>query len=503
MTRINGGLTSGVTPPALGSPIGSNISGGWNGFWGGAESGQPPYAGPAPIVGPPNGALRPTPQAYTMNSSMPASGGSTYGPLPAPTSSYQWSSAPGGGPTGATYSPFPSIPSAYTSGATYSPQTGAPPSNGYSGAYSPSLFSSSGPASAPPSQLPIGSVVPGFGTITSYAGLTPFYNGQTMQQYIDQSNQAINGPNAPAVGTGSPYNAAQQTNLSMPESPTLTANVPYSQAGSPPNYAQPKPPINDWNFPVPNNTNPAMDIGAPTNYEWFNGGWIPSAFPGQTSLASSGGNSFGGEGNGPQVTVPAGGGNDTVPAGGGPGITLMPSGGGDQLTNGSPLSSALNSLASGQPGQSSLTATPATTPYTVYTPQQTQDAVNQAVALAQQQANPYWMAVQTMRPGTGLSAGNFAEVAPAVAQDLAQGALAQQQIPFEQQLANQTNLLGGQVLQSAGANQLAGIGQNLSNLYNSALAQDYGLGINNAQFGLSNQMQQQNLLAQLMGNMMG
>lgn len=99
------------------------------------------------------------------------------------------------------------------------------------------------------------------------------------------------------------------------------------------------------------------------------------------------------------------------------------------------------------------------TPSSVYTPQQTQQQVNNQIALGQQAADPRFAMKGFTRPGMSQDQGTFAAALPQIGQSLFQGQSAAAQTPLNDNLANQQNLLAGQVSQS---NEALGLGNALS-----------------------------------------
>lgn len=103
-------------------------------------------------------------------------------------------------------------------------------------------------------------------------------------------------------------------------------------------------------------------------------------------------------------------------------------------------------------------------PTGVYSPQQTQWGVNQALATGAQNADPRYQMKQFGRPGVSQDAGTLAAALPGMAQ--AQSGAQQQaaQIPLQDAVANQNQLLQGQVASSTAgsglANALAGTYEN-------------------------------------------
>lgn len=390
--------------------------------------------------------------------------------------------------------PYPGDPGATT------PNGGnvnAPPSsNPYYGPTNPAYPIGGGPGPYPAAPI---TGLPG-GSPTPISGYPPPSNTPGYPPSLGYPPDYGGGPQNPYLGTpGSPSLGSAPSNPMGDTSPYGTSPYsPYSYPTSSPDAGSTPSSIGTTNASPgtfdPNSTAVnAPDSSSP--YGWSPYGYIPGGgdtYPmqgyGGLTLPGDYGAPTGPTGaaqtpnttpNAPQVPLPA---PPSLPGSSGPGAApSLP-------TPGAP---------------STINAFPYAQPYSVFTPQQTAEQANLAVADSQRAANPYALAVQTMRPGTGLSAGNYAAVMPQVAQDLSQGALAQQQIPFQNALANQSNLLSGQILQNQGYNQLSSIGQNLQSLYNSALSQDYGMGLNNAQYGLGQQISQQTLLAQLAAGLLG
>lgn len=84
-------------------------------------------------------------------------------------------------------------------------------------------------------------------------------------------------------------------------------------------------------------------------------------------------------------------------------------------------------------------------PTGIYSPQQTQQAMHQGVANAQQGANMPWLQSQMRRPGMSVnSPATQSRALPQFAGALAQGNEAQWAIPMEDMIANASHLLQGQ-----------------------------------------------------------
>ena len=98
-------------------------------------------------------------------------------------------------------------------------------------------------------------------------------------------------------------------------------------------------------------------------------------------------------------------------------------------------------------------------PQSVYTPEQTQYAVNQAVADARSQANPRWQEKQFQTAGRSTDAGTLSAAAPQIGSQLENANAAMGMLPLQDYITNQNNLLGGQINQdneSLGQSQLLG-----------------------------------------------
>lgn len=102
------------------------------------------------------------------------------------------------------------------------------------------------------------------------------------------------------------------------------------------------------------------------------------------------------------------------------------------------------------------------TPQSIYTPQMTQQAVNQATAT--NTPDMRWAMKQNMRPGTSRSAGSMAAAMPGFSGDILTGNKAQAEIPLLDEIANQKHLLGGQVAREDQALSLANLMSRLNSL---------------------------------------
>lgn len=111
------------------------------------------------------------------------------------------------------------------------------------------------------------------------------------------------------------------------------------------------------------------------------------------------------------------------------------------------------------------------TPQSVYTPQDTRAATNQAIADSQMNANLRWLQKPYDKPGVSRSASQLALAIPQAQQYLSQGQLAAQQIPFSDATTNAQSLLRGQTGRDAEGLGLANVLSqfNASNMgYNTA-----------------------------------
>jgi hypothetical protein len=97
------------------------------------------------------------------------------------------------------------------------------------------------------------------------------------------------------------------------------------------------------------------------------------------------------------------------------------------------------------------------TPQTVYQPQDTRAATNQAIADAQMNANLRWLQKPYDKPGVSRSASQLALAIPQAQQYLSQGQLAAQQIPFSDATTNAQSLLRGQTGRDAEGLGLANV----------------------------------------------
>lgn len=85
------------------------------------------------------------------------------------------------------------------------------------------------------------------------------------------------------------------------------------------------------------------------------------------------------------------------------------------------------------------------TPTGIYSPQQTQQAMHQGVASAQQGANMPWLQSQMRRPGMSVnSPATQSRALPTYAGALAQGQEAQWAIPMQDMIANAQHMLSGE-----------------------------------------------------------
>lgn len=134
-------------------------------------------------------------------------------------------------------------------------------------------------------------------------------------------------------------------------------------------------------------------------------------------------------------------------------------------------------------GQSSVTTS--ITPGTIYSPQATQHAVNQARATAAMNANPLFAQKQFDRPGLSRSAGTMAAAIPTIADALAAGRSAATALPFADASANAAHLLAGQTARDQEGLGLAGINQSLS-----AMMQNFDQGQKQQQYSLLMQLLQ-------------
>ena len=105
-------------------------------------------------------------------------------------------------------------------------------------------------------------------------------------------------------------------------------------------------------------------------------------------------------------------------------------------------------------------------PANVYSPTDTQHAVNQAMAQGQMQADPYSAIKQFDRAGVSRSAGTLARALPSMAQGQTAAAFAPGQIGLSDATTNAQNMLAGQTGRDAEGLGLAGILAKQNNLAN-------------------------------------
>lgn len=94
-------------------------------------------------------------------------------------------------------------------------------------------------------------------------------------------------------------------------------------------------------------------------------------------------------------------------------------------------------------------------PRSIYTPQQTAVARNQAVADAHKRGNLNYAMKQFDRPGISRGAQSIYRAMPKVANAYSDAAMASAAIPLADEAANQQNMLRGQIAQGLEFNQLA------------------------------------------------
>jgi len=129
------------------------------------------------------------------------------------------------------------------------------------------------------------------------------------------------------------------------------------------------------------------------------------------------------------------------------------------------------------------------TPQTVYQPQDTRAATNQAIADSQMNANLRWLQKPYDKPGVSRSASQMALAIPQAQQYLSQGQLAAQQIPFGDATTNAQSILRGQTGRDAEGLGLA----NVLSQFNSS-----NMGFNTAQ-----NSSLLNLISSLLGGSLG
>lgn len=111
-------------------------------------------------------------------------------------------------------------------------------------------------------------------------------------------------------------------------------------------------------------------------------------------------------------------------------------------------------------------------PSGIYSPQQTLEAVNQAVASQHMQANMPWLQSQLRRPGMSVhSPFTQRQALPSYVSALAGGRAAEAGIPFEDAIANAQHVLAGQVSRESE-------GQGLARLASQIGAAQRGFGTN-------------------------
>ncbi len=111
--------------------------------------------------------------------------------------------------------------------------------------------------------------------------------------------------------------------------------------------------------------------------------------------------------------------------------------------NQNPIMDALNTLTGGSNNTADIQTS--ITPQGIYSPQQTQEAKNQAVASQQQMANLPWLQGRYARPGMSqASPGIASQALPAYGAALAGAQQARVDIPFQDTRADAANILAGQ-----------------------------------------------------------
>jgi hypothetical protein len=140
-----------------------------------------------------------------------------------------------------------------------------------------------------------------------------------------------------------------------------------------------------------------------------------------------------------------------------------------------------------KPGQSTVTTS--ITPAPIYTPEMTQQAINQARATAAQQANPFFQQKQFDRPGMSRSAGSMGAAMPGIAEAISSGNSAASALQFADAAANAQHMLAAQAAQDQEGLGLAGINMSLA---------EQRQAFENAQ-----KQQRQNLLLQLINGIAG
>jgi hypothetical protein len=116
---------------------------------------------------------------------------------------------------------------------------------------------------------------------------------------------------------------------------------------------------------------------------------------------------------------------------------------GPQPTAPAPTGPATPGAGGGGPGSGPIQVQTTITPTSLYSPTQTQHAVNQAFADNVPDANAAMKPFD--RPGVSRSAGTQAAALPGMAQDMSQAMEARASIPMQDAIANQQHLMAGEV----------------------------------------------------------
>lgn len=144
------------------------------------------------------------------------------------------------------------------------------------------------------------------------------------------------------------------------------------------------------------------------------------------------------------------------------------SGGGSVGGSSSGFGGALNnSLGTPNTGSNVGNFNTINTPQNIYSDTQTQQATNQAVAQARANADPRWQEKQFQTAGRSTDAGTLSAAAPGIGQSLSAAQSAMGMIPLQDYIANQNNMLSGQVNQE---NESLGLSQLMGNMSNNNLS---------------------------------
>lgn len=128
----------------------------------------------------------------------------------------------------------------------------------------------------------------------------------------------------------------------------------------------------------------------------------------------------------------------------------------------------------GQPSYGSNTPTVNTSinPQPIYSPQQTQEAVNQARASQLGPQDMSWLLSRSGGAGRAIGSGStMSNAIPQIAQGISAGGLAGAQLPFEDAAANAQHILAGQRARDAEFSGLAGLPMQQQQMANNFLMQ--------------------------------